>query len=168
MKFKLILIALLLLSAPLMAENGKINVVTDVENAEIYINGQYVGKNSVNNYPLEEGSHYVQVKYENKVRYAEKVTLEGKFRLVLSERAGLAAGISMKQKQLQELEQKYLDTSLELDKTDLSKVDTLAQEIGDQQQAIEKDLDHISGEVQKLEGLLFYKKTRKIRVSITC
>jgi chromosome segregation protein len=84
----------------------------------------------------------------------EKVTLEGKFRLVLSERAGLAAGISMKQKQLQELEQKYLDTSLELDKTDLSKVDTLAQEIGDQQQAIEKDLDHISGEVQKLEGLL--------------
>ena len=75
MKFKLILVALLLLSAPLMAENGKINVVTDVENAEIYINGQYVGKNSVNNYPLEEGSHYVQVKYENKVRYAEKVTI---------------------------------------------------------------------------------------------
>lgn len=80
-------LGVLVLLTPVFAEDmGRINVVTDVNDAEIYINGQYVGKNAVNNYPLAAGSHYVQVKYENKVRYAEKVFIQpGQLKTITSE-----------------------------------------------------------------------------------
>lgn len=89
MKLKtLFLIGLLALglTTAALAETGRINVITDVDGAEIYIDGQYVGKSSVNNYPLEAGQHYVQVKYQDKVRYAKMVTIyEGQVRSITSE-----------------------------------------------------------------------------------
>lgn len=74
MFFVMIAVFIFLISGFAFAqEMGKLNVVTDMDDASIYIDGQMVGKSLINNYPLEAGSHYIMVQRNGKKIYAQTV-----------------------------------------------------------------------------------------------
>ena len=53
------------------AEKGRLNVVTDLPGAEIYVNGVKAGVNAIQDYEIDPGTHYVRVVYRNKTIYAK-------------------------------------------------------------------------------------------------
>ncbi len=66
---------LLVVLAGLSAESARLNVVTDMPSAEIYVNGEFVGRDYVNNIRLEPGEHYVMVKNNGKKIFAKTYLL---------------------------------------------------------------------------------------------
>lgn len=51
----------------LLAVPGKVNVFTGDKTADIYIDGEKVGRESVTKYSIDEGSHYLQIKKGDKI-----------------------------------------------------------------------------------------------------
>jgi hypothetical protein len=71
-----IIIGLLLVSLSfLCAEPAKINVVTDLPSARVYIDGNFAGFDAVQNYEVDPGSHYVMVQYRGKKIFAKTYDL---------------------------------------------------------------------------------------------
>ncbi|MDR1324185.1 MAG: hypothetical protein LBK68_07110 [Candidatus Margulisbacteria bacterium] len=68
---KKFLVFLILLAAVSLAEKGRINVITDLPGAEIYIDGVRAGGDSVQDYEVDPGEHYVAVNYRGKRIYAK-------------------------------------------------------------------------------------------------
>jgi hypothetical protein len=60
----------------LLAATGTINVFSDDQAAEIFIDNTFIAKQQVIKYPLEAGEHRLQVKKNNKVYKSEIVTIE--------------------------------------------------------------------------------------------
>ncbi|MFC1770882.1 hypothetical protein ACFLZV_03250 [Candidatus Margulisiibacteriota bacterium] len=89
--YLLILFLWLLLSSTLYAEEnipkyGVLNVFTDLPKAVVYVDSLAAGQESVVKLPLPIGEHYVQVKLDNKLVYAEKVIIkENRSTTVVSE-----------------------------------------------------------------------------------
>jgi len=77
MKLRMILVSIFLVGvfgcAAFAAEMGKLTVVTDMDDAYIYIDGQEVAKSFIRNYEVEAGSHYIVVKKNDKKIYAQTV-----------------------------------------------------------------------------------------------
>lgn len=64
---------MLMVSTVAMAETGKLNVVTDMDDADIYIDGSLAGRSFIKDYQVESGSHYIMVKRNDKKIYAKTV-----------------------------------------------------------------------------------------------
>ncbi|MBU0579545.1 MAG: PEGA domain-containing protein [Candidatus Margulisbacteria bacterium] len=63
-------------TTPLLAEaTGRLNVYTDLKEAEIYVDGEKVGQENLVRYVLPVGDHYVKVMYQGKKAYAEVVQI---------------------------------------------------------------------------------------------
>ena len=73
---KWLVVMCLILSAWVLAEPGRLNVITDLPGAEIYVDGVFAGRDAIQNYEVDPGTHYVRVVYRNKTIYAKthKVT----------------------------------------------------------------------------------------------
>jgi hypothetical protein len=69
-------ILLVMLSLGFAQEKAKINVVTDLPQAKIYINGIFAGYDAVQNFEVDPGEHYVMVNYRNKKIFAKTYALE--------------------------------------------------------------------------------------------
>jgi len=67
MKKQLIFILFLLLVQIIFAVPGKVNVFTGDKTADIYIDGEKIGRESVVKYSIDEGNHYLQIKKGDKV-----------------------------------------------------------------------------------------------------
>ncbi|MFC1767570.1 hypothetical protein ACFLZ2_03345 [Candidatus Margulisiibacteriota bacterium] len=82
-----IILLLLSLTIPVSARaTGKLNVFTDLTDAEIYVNGQLSGKEAVVGYVLPVGTHLVKVIYKGKTVYAKTVEIiEGRTNTITSE-----------------------------------------------------------------------------------
>lgn len=74
-KVKKIGLICLMLLATLAAESARLNVVTDMPSAEIYINGEFIGRDYVNSVRLEPGEYYVMVKNKGKKIFAKTYLL---------------------------------------------------------------------------------------------
>ncbi|MFC1517732.1 PEGA domain-containing protein [Candidatus Margulisiibacteriota bacterium] len=76
---KLIAIAVLLTllwNIPVLAEpTGKLNVFTDLKEAEIYVDAKKVGQENLVGYVLAAGEHYVKVVYRGRTAYAQLVQI---------------------------------------------------------------------------------------------
>ena len=72
-KLALVLILLCLVIRPLFAADGKLNVVTGIHDAKIFIDGKFVAQDYVNDYVLQDGDHYVRIENEGKLMYAQMV-----------------------------------------------------------------------------------------------
>jgi hypothetical protein len=72
---KFLLLGVILISAFLCAENARLNVVTDLPGAKVYIDGVMAGETAIQNYELEPGEHYVMVEYRNKKIFAKTYNL---------------------------------------------------------------------------------------------
>ncbi len=66
-KFHILFLVILLLGNLIFAAEGRVNIFTGDKNAEIYIDGDKVGQESVAKLPIQEGSHYLQVKKNGQV-----------------------------------------------------------------------------------------------------
>ena len=53
------------------ADPGRLNVITDMPTAEIYVDGVLAGRDAIQNYEVDPGTHYVRVVYRNKTIYAK-------------------------------------------------------------------------------------------------
>lgn len=72
---KMWLVLVVLISSLVFAEQAKINVATDLPTAKIYIDGAYVGMESVQNQMVDPGEHYVMVNYRDKKIFAKTYVL---------------------------------------------------------------------------------------------
>ena len=74
----ILITALLLSSAPVNAKaeaTGKLNVFTDLADAEIFIDAHSAGKEAVVGYILPVGSHFVKVTYQGKTVFTKTVEI---------------------------------------------------------------------------------------------
>jgi len=57
------------------ANPGRLNVITDMPAAEIYVNGVLAGRDAIQNYEVDPGTHYVRVVHRGKTIYAKTHTV---------------------------------------------------------------------------------------------
>ncbi len=72
---KAVVAVLVLLCSLGFAEKAKLNVVTDLPTAKIYIDGVFAGYDAVQNYEVDPGEHYVMVNYRDKKIFAKTYQL---------------------------------------------------------------------------------------------
>jgi hypothetical protein len=78
MSFKksLLIMLFLLLAQPLFAKDiGWLNVFTDINGTQIYVDGKMIAQDQLVGYELEAGEHYLKVDLDGKKIYAEKFTI---------------------------------------------------------------------------------------------
>ncbi|MDR2431275.1 MAG: hypothetical protein LBD99_03365 [Candidatus Margulisbacteria bacterium] len=66
-----------------LAAPGRINVITDLPGAQVYIDGTLAGAEFVQNYEVEPGEHYVMVNYRGKKIFARTYAVgDGEIRTI--------------------------------------------------------------------------------------
>lgn len=82
----LVLILSLFSSCVWAEPTGKLNVFTDLKEAEIFVDGKKVGQENLVGYVLPVGDHYVKVMYHGKKAYAEVATIyEGQAKTITAD-----------------------------------------------------------------------------------
>ncbi len=73
--FKVLLLVFFIAGSLLAAEKGFLNVFTGDSKADIYLDSEKIGRETVKKHPLDEGVHYLQIKKNGVVVAAQKVNI---------------------------------------------------------------------------------------------
>lgn len=84
--YKKYLLLMVFIAQFILAATGQVNVFTGDKTAEIYIDAERVGQESVTKYTLEEGTHYLQIKKSDRVLKSQSFEIfPGKLQTIVAD-----------------------------------------------------------------------------------